>query len=148
GTRIRRPDLAATLARFGAEGRRAIYEGVTGQRIVEAVDKAGATMTREDLAGYQVKERTPLTRTIDGRTIYTMPAPSAGGLAVLETLQMYGASSRSALFPMGFGSSASIHTVAEALRGAFADRARIAGDPDAEPGVNAAYDAALDPGRL
>jgi gamma-glutamyltranspeptidase/glutathione hydrolase len=148
GTRIRRPDLAATLARFGAEGKRAIYEGATAQKIVEAVDKAGATMTREDLAGYQVKERTPLSRTIDGRAIYTMPAPSAGGLTLLEALEMYGASSRSALAPMGFGSSAYIHTVAEVLRGAFADRARIAGDPDVETGVDAAYRAALDETQL
>lgn len=154
-SRVRRPDLAATLARYGAEGKRSIYEGEVAQRIVDAVKAAGGTMTKEDLASYQVKERAPLTRTIDGRTIVTMPAPSAGGLMLLEVLGMYGASSRSELATMGFGSSAYIHTIAEAMRGAFADRARIASDPDIEvpsikgkEGVDAAYRAALDGAQL
>ena len=106
GRRVRRPDLAATLARFGAEGKRAIYEGPTAWKIASAVTSAGGTMTVQDLAEYQVKERTPLTRTYDGRTIYTMPAPSAGGLMLLEVLGMYGASSSSPLAQMGHGSSA------------------------------------------
>ena len=147
-TRIRRPELAATLARYGAEGRKSIYEGATAQKIVDAVNGAGGTMTLDDLKSYQVKERTPLTRTIDGRTIYTMPAPSAGGLMLLETLSMYGASKSSPLVAMGFGSSAYLHTVAEAMRGAFADRMRVAGDPDLDPAVDKAYEAALEPAQL
>jgi gamma-glutamyltranspeptidase / glutathione hydrolase len=148
GSRVRRPDLGATLARFGAEGKRAIYEGVTAEKIVDSVKAAGGRMTREDLASYQVKERAPLMRTIDGRSIYTMPAPSAGGLTLLEVLSMYGASSKSELAAMGLGSSAYIHAIAEALRGAFADRARLAGDPELEKGVDAAYEAALAPARI
>ncbi|HVH46495.1 MAG TPA: gamma-glutamyltransferase, partial [Labilithrix sp.] len=79
-TRVRRPELAATIARFGAEGKRSIYEGATAEKIAGAVKAAGGTMTTKDLAEYQVKERAPLSRTYDGRTVYTMPAPSAGGL--------------------------------------------------------------------
>jgi len=148
GTRVRRPELAATLQRFGAEGKKAIYEGDTGRKIVDAVHAAGGTLSREDLAAYQVKERAPLSRVIDGRAIYTMPAPSAGGLMILETLQMWGASRSSALVPMGFGSSGYLHTVAEVMRGAFADRARSASDPDVEKGTEAAYNAALEPAQL
>ena len=148
GARVRRPDLAATLQRFGAEGKRAIYEGATAQKIETAVARAGGTLTRADLAAYEVKERAPLVRTIDGRTIVTMPAPSAGGLMLLETLGMFGATPSSSLAQQGFGSSGYLHVVAEAMRGAFADRARIAGDPDVEPGVVAAYEAALDPAQL
>jgi gamma-glutamyltranspeptidase/glutathione hydrolase len=147
-SRVRRPELAVTLARFGAEGKRAIYEGDTAQKIVDAVRGAGGTMTREDLAAYAVKERAPLSRVIDGRTVYTMPAPSAGGLMLLETLAMHGASRSSPLVALGFGSSGYLHTVAETMRGAFADRARLAGDPDLDPGVNAAFEAALDPKQL
>ncbi|HSO34562.1 MAG TPA: gamma-glutamyltransferase, partial [Labilithrix sp.] len=147
-SRIRRPELAATIARFGAEGKRAIYEGPTAQKIVDAVTRTGGTMTLADLGGYAVQERKPLSRTIDGRTVYTMPAPSAGGLMLLETLSMYGASRSSPLVPMGFGSSAYLHTVAEAMRGAFADRARLAGDPDLEPAVDAAFQSALEPAQI
>ena len=146
--RIRRPELAATLARYGARGKSSIYEGATAQKIVDAVRGAGGTMTREDLAGYAVKERAPLSRTIDGRTIYTMPAPSAGGLMLLEALSMYGANRSSPLVPLGFGSSAYLHTVAEVMRGAFADRARSAGDPDLDPNVDKAFAAALDPAQI
>lgn len=148
GARVRRPDLAATLAKFGALGKRSIYESDTAQKIVDAVAGAGGTMTREDLAGYQVKERAPLSRAIDGRTIYTMPAPSAGGLMLLETLSMYGANKQSALATMGFGSSEYLHTIAEVMRGAFSDRARVAGDPDLDPAVDKAFEAALDPAQL
>lgn len=146
--RVRRPELAATLVRYGAEGKRSIYEGPTAQKIVDAVRGAGGTMTREDLAGYAVKERAPLTRTVDGRTIYTMPAPSAGGLMLLEALSMYGASHTSPLVPLGFGSSAYLHSVAEIMRGAFADRARSAGDPDLDPDVDKAFAGALEPAQL
>lgn len=147
-TRVRRPELAATLTRYGAQGKRSIYEGDTAQKIVDSSRAAGGTMTREDLSRYDVKERAPLSRTIDGRTVYTMPAPSAGGLLLLETLSMYGANRASPLVAMGFGSSAYLHTVAEVMRGAFADRARLAGDPDLDPAVNAAYNAALEPAQL
>jgi gamma-glutamyltranspeptidase/glutathione hydrolase len=67
---------------------------------------------------------------------------------LVELLTMFGASRASSLAPMGFESSAYLHTVAEGIRGALADRARIAGDPDADPGVLAAYDRALDPRQL
>ncbi len=147
-TRVRRPELAATLVRYGREGKKPFYEGDIAQKIVDAVTGAGGTLTRADLAGYQVKERKPLVRTIDGRTVYTMPAPSAGGLMMLETLSMYGAAKSSPLVPMGFGSSAYIHHVAEALRGAVADRARFAGDPDLDPNVDKAYEAALEPAQI
>lgn len=147
-TRVRRPDLAATLARYGAEGKRSIYEGRTAQRIAAAVQATGGTMTEQDLAAYEVKEREPLVRTYDGRTFYTMPAPSAGGLTLLEVLGMYGAAPSSPLAAMGHGSSAYIHVIAEALRGGFADRVRNASDPDIDPNVAAAYRAALEPAQL
>jgi len=147
-SRVRRPDLAATLARFSTAGKRSIYEGPTAQKIAAAVVAAGGTMTVQDLASYEVKERAPLTRTYDGRTIFTMPAPSAGGLMLLEVLGMYGASPSSPLAQLGHGSSAYIHTLAEAMRGSFADRARLASDPDIEKGTDAAFERALDPAQL
>jgi gamma-glutamyltranspeptidase/glutathione hydrolase len=147
-TRVKRPELATTLARFGAEGKKSIYEGASAQKIVDAVNAAGGTMTVDDLKSYQVKERSPLSRTVAGRTIYTMPAPSAGGLMLLETISMYGASKSSSLVQMGFGSSGYFHMIAEAMRGAYADRVHVAGDPDLDPAVDKAYEAALDPAQI
>jgi gamma-glutamyltranspeptidase/glutathione hydrolase len=146
--RVTRPDLARTIRRFGAEGARSIYEGTTAAKMVAAVQAAGGTLDAADLAAYQVKARAPLERTVDGRTIATMPAPSAGGLMLLETLEMFGATSQSPLRRMGFGSSSYLHTIAEAMRGAIADRVRFSGDPDSDPGIPGAYDRALDPSQI
>jgi gamma-glutamyltranspeptidase/glutathione hydrolase len=147
-TRMTRPELARTIRLFGAQGSGPFYEGPVGAKIVAAVQAAGGTMEASDLAAYRVKERAGLERTIGSRTIVTVPAPSAGGLMLLETLEMFGASPQSPLHSMGFGSSAYLHMLAEAMRGAVADRVRFAGDPDANADVGPAYDHALDPKQL
>lgn len=146
--RVTRPELAATLRRFGAEGSRAIYTGSVAERIVESTKAAGGSLSLDDLREYRVRERKPLQRDVDGKTIVTMPAPSAGGLMLLETTGMHGASGASPLFAMGLGSSTYLHVLAETFRGAMADRVRLAGDPDVEAGVPEAYDRALDPAQL
>lgn len=146
--RVTRPELGATLRRFGAEGSRAIYTGTIAERIVESTKAAGGSLTLEDLRDYRPRERQPLQRDVDGKTIVTMPAPSAGGLMLLETMSMHGASGASPLFAMGLGSSTYLHVLAETFRGAMADRVRLAGDPDLESGVAEAYDRALDPAQL
>jgi gamma-glutamyltranspeptidase/glutathione hydrolase len=145
---VQRPELGRTIARFGAEGSRPFYHGDIADKYVKAVRDVGGQIDKNDFVQYRLKERQPFTRTVDGRVIYTMPAPSAGGLMLLEVLSMYGASPSSSLKGMGFGSSAYLHTVAEAMRGAVADRARFAGDPDLDPNVEKAYEAALDPAQI
>jgi gamma-glutamyltranspeptidase / glutathione hydrolase len=148
GRVVRRPDLAQTITRFGAEGAKPFYQGDIAAEIARAARGVGGALSLADLAAYEPKERDPLSRKIDGRTVVTFPAPSAGGLMLVELLTMFGASRTSPLAPMGFESSAYLHTIAEGIRGALADRARIAGDPDLEPGVGPAYERALDPQQL
>ena len=145
---LKRTDLARSIRRFGAEGSKPFYTGDIAKKEADAAQAAGGQLSTDDLARYAVKERAPLTRTIDGRAIYTMPAPSAGGLLLLETLGMYGASPSSPLAQMGFGSSAYLHSIAEAMRGAIADRARISADPDVDRTVNASYEQLLAPEQL
>jgi gamma-glutamyltranspeptidase/glutathione hydrolase len=148
GRIVKRTDLARSISRFGAEGAKPFYEGAIAQKIIQAAASVGGTLAASDLSGYRVKEREPLTRTIDGRTVMTFPAPSAGGLMLLEVLTMFGATRTSVLAPMGFESSAYLHTVAEAMRGAVADRARLVGDPDFDTELAATYDRALEVGQL
>jgi gamma-glutamyltranspeptidase/glutathione hydrolase len=145
---VRRPELARTLLRFGTEGARPFYTGDIAAKIVASARAAGSPLEASDLARYRVREREPLTRTFGTRTVATMPAPSAGGLMLLEALVMYGADSRSPLASMGFGSSEYLHTIASVMRGAVADRARISGDPDVDPQVTAAYQQALAPEQM
>ncbi len=144
----RRAALARTIARFGAQGSRPFYHGDIAAKIVASADAEGDSLTAADLSGYRVRERAPLTRTLGSRVVYAMPPPSAGGLMTMEALAMYGADSTSPLRAMGFGSSLYLHTLAEVMRGAVADRARNLADPDFQPAVTTAVQHALDPAQL
>lgn len=148
GARVTRADLAKALRAFGAGGSRALYTGRIAEAMVAAVRAEGGSLAVSDLTSYKVRERKPLVRTIDGRTIATMPAPSAGGMMVLETLSMFGANRSSSLASMGAGSSATYHMLGEAMRGALADRVRLVGDPDLDPRVNDLVDDALAPNQI
>ena len=61
-----------------------------------------------------------------GYDIVSMPLPSSGGIVLLETLNILEG------FPMAEmkqGSAASLHLLIEAMKRAYADRARYLGDP-------------------
>jgi gamma-glutamyltranspeptidase/glutathione hydrolase len=71
-----------------------------------------------------------------------MPPPSGGGIILLETLAVY---SKAELVNMGFGTAGYVHMLAEAMRGAIADRLRTVGDPAFTPDRSAEL---LAPDRL
>jgi gamma-glutamyltranspeptidase/glutathione hydrolase len=58
--------------------------------------------------------------------VYTMSLPSAGGMMLAQTLEMY---PRAYLQKLGFNSGAYQHMVAEAMRASISDRMRFLGDP-------------------
>jgi len=123
---IKRPELARTLEALGRRGPAAFYSGPVARSIVASVQARGGLLTVEDLAQYKPVWREPLVGHFRGHEVWTAPAP-AGGLTALETLQILDA--RPPLGPLGRGSSATYHVIAEALKHAFADRARSLGDP-------------------
>jgi len=59
--------------------------------------------------------------------VLSFPPPSSGGIALIEMLNILEGFE---LRPLGAGSSASIHRIAESMKLAFADRAAYLGDPD------------------
>jgi gamma-glutamyltranspeptidase/glutathione hydrolase len=132
GEILRRPELARTLDKLRKGGPDAFYKGDIAAAIVEAVRAAGGVITAEDLAGYQTTERAPLETRYRGLRVLSMPPPSSGGIALVEALGVIAARApgEGDLARDGRGSSASLHLVAEALKHAFADRARYLGDPD------------------
>ena len=71
--------------------------------------------------------RTPLWGSYRGHRIATFPPPSGGGVILLETLGVL-----ERLRPKGFErrAPADLHLYVEALRRAYADRARFISDPD------------------
>jgi gamma-glutamyltranspeptidase / glutathione hydrolase len=89
-----------------------------------------------------VIERQPLHVRWEGKEVLTMPAPSAGGLLLAETLALF---SKAELAKMRDAPAKRVHVLAEAMRGAFADRMRHVSDP-AFGGVDFAK--LLAPGRM
>jgi gamma-glutamyltranspeptidase/glutathione hydrolase len=127
GDLLKQPDLARTLERIAALGPAGFYEGETAQLIENEMKAHGGLITVEDLKAYRPLRRVPLQGRYRGYEVVTMPPPSSGGTALLEMLNVlegYDLSSR------GFGSAAGIHLACEAMRRAFADRARFMGDPE------------------
>jgi len=94
---------------------------------VKAIGDAGGIMTSDDLKSYRATVRAPVRGSYRGYDIISMPQPSSGGVVLLETLNILEG------FPMHDmkqGSAPSLHVMIEAMKRAYADRARYLGDPD------------------
>jgi gamma-glutamyltranspeptidase/glutathione hydrolase len=126
GDTIVNKDLAATLKLIQARGADAIYTGDIAARIVAENRKRGGILTLDDLTGYQVKVREPITGSYRGYAIITAPPP-AGGTHVIQLLNIL---EQGDLKALGEQSAASAHVWAEACKLVFADRARYSADPD------------------
>lgn len=127
GFRLRQPELAATLRRIAKEGARAFYEGPLAQAIAAEVQRQGGILTALDLALYRPKLREPIRGSYRGYDVLSFPPPSSGGVALVEMLNLL---EGFALAPLGAGSSASGHLIAEAMKLGFADRNAFLGDAD------------------
>jgi gamma-glutamyltranspeptidase/glutathione hydrolase len=126
GDLFQQPDLAKTLERIAEKQVKGFYEGETAELIEREMKARGGLITREDLRSYTIYRRQPLRGTYRSDEVLTVPLPSAGGVALLQCLNVLEGYDLKA---MGFGSSRYVHHVAEALRRAFADRVRWLGDP-------------------
>jgi len=122
-----RERLGRTLARIARRGPSGFYRGRVARAITKAVRSSGGVLTTADLRRYRPKRRKPLVGEYRGFRVVTMPPPSSGGVALLEALNILEPHDLAA---MGADSPATLHLMAEALKHAFADRARHLGDPD------------------
>jgi gamma-glutamyltranspeptidase / glutathione hydrolase len=126
GDRLVQADLAATLSAIAEQGPRGFYEGPVAERLAKAVRDAGGIMTADDLKSYEAVIRKPVLGNYRGYDIVSMPLPSSGGTVLLEALNILEG------FPMADmkqGSAPSLHLMIEAMKRAYADRARYLGDP-------------------
>jgi gamma-glutamyltranspeptidase/glutathione hydrolase len=126
GDRLVQEDLAKTLSAIAQQGPNGFYQGPVAEKLVEAISNAGGIITLDDLKSYQAIIRTPMRGTYRGYDIVAMPEPSSGGVVLLEALNILEG------FPMAEmkqGSAPSLHLLIEAMKRAYADRARYLGDP-------------------
>ncbi|MGD9775223.1 gamma-glutamyltransferase [Diaphorobacter sp.] len=131
GTLLKNPEFAATLKAIAVGGADAFYRGAIAQDIVNKVNQHPTnpgTLSLQDLSGYTHKVREPVCGVYRVQyRICGMPAPSSGGLAVLQTL---GILQNFNLAGLGPNTLDSVHLISEAYRLAYADRALYVADPD------------------
>ena len=121
------PELADTLERIARLGPDEFYTGVTAELIVEEMRRGKGFITESDLESYRAVERAPVRGTFRGYEILSSPPPSSGGTALVEMLNIL------EQFPLrdyGRYDARTVHLTTEAMRRAYADRARRLGDPD------------------
>ncbi|MGB3865920.1 MAG: gamma-glutamyltransferase, partial [Xanthobacteraceae bacterium] len=126
GDRLVQRDLAATLEAIAAQGARGFYHGAVADKLAQGIQAAGGILTQDDLAQYRAIEREPIRGSYRGHDIVAMPLPSSGGVVLLETLNIL---EGFALRDLKQGSADSLHLLIEAMKRAYADRARFLGDP-------------------
>ncbi len=127
GERLSQPDLARTLRTIAKQGADGFYKGTVAQNIVDTLASASQPMSLLDLEQYRIAQRMPVKGLYRGYEILSMPAPSSGGVHLIQMLNIL---ERYPLAQYGAGSAQTIHLIAESARLAYADRAEHLGDPD------------------
>lgn len=130
GDLLKNPEFANTLKAIAANGSRAFYDGKIADDIVRTVRAASQNpgqLSLADLKNYKVVERKPLCRDYRGYYICGMPAPTSGGITLLQILGVLENFDLGQYDPL---SKEAIHLFAEANKLAYADRGKYIADPD------------------
>jgi len=126
GDLITMAEYAATLRLIAAKGPGVLYGGDLGATVADYMRRAGGIITLDDLARYETIERAPVRGRYRGFEIAGPPPPTAGGLHLIEMLNILeGFDPRG----LGFGTADYYHLIAEVLKIGFADRNACTGDP-------------------
>jgi gamma-glutamyltranspeptidase/glutathione hydrolase len=120
------PELARTLSRIAADPDD-FYHGKLAHELIDELHKGGALLTLDDLAQYDVVERSPVTGAFHNYSVISAPPPSSGGIVLISALNIL---SGFDLAKLGDRSAQSIHLITEAYRRAYMDRTDYLGDPD------------------
>ncbi len=127
GETLKQPALAWTLKQVQRGGADAFYKGAIAKRFAADMARHGGLITLEDLADYRAVEREPLVGTYRGYTVYSTPPASAGGATLINMLNIL---EHFELKPLGPGSAAALHIMAETMKLGYADRYGALGDTD------------------
>ncbi|MBX2858720.1 MAG: gamma-glutamyltransferase [Cellvibrionaceae bacterium] len=125
GEIFKNPALANTYKLLAKEGRDAFYKGEIANKIDAFMQKEGGYLRRRDLEQHRSEWVQPLGADYKGYTLWELP-PNGQGIAALQMLQIL---KNFPLKAMGFGSAESLHTLVEAKKLAFEDRAKFYADP-------------------
>jgi gamma-glutamyltranspeptidase/glutathione hydrolase len=124
GEMFRNPRLADTLETIAEGGRDAFYKGDIARRIDAYMTEQGGLLRYEDMATHESEWVTPVSTNYRGWDVYELP-PNGQGIAALQILNILEGFD---IASMGFGSAEYIHTLVEAKKLAYEDRARYYAD--------------------
>jgi gamma-glutamyltranspeptidase/glutathione hydrolase len=128
GTRLKNPQLAATLKLLAKKGPDAFYTGTVASQIVNAVTTSKLNpgdMTMSDLAQYRAKEQQAVCAPYRVYVVCGMAPPSSGATTVLQIL---GTLQRFDLTATGKDSPKSWYLIGQAMQLAYADREKYLAD--------------------
>ena len=126
GSRLRMPQLAATLRQIAAGGADEFYRGGLARRIVDGARELGSLYSYEDFERYQAEWQEPISIGYRGYDIYSTP-PNSSAFQVLQTLKLLETADPSEL---AFQHPDTVHLMMEAVKLCVTDRIEYAGDPD------------------
>ncbi|MGA1741742.1 MAG: gamma-glutamyltransferase [Pseudohongiellaceae bacterium] len=121
------PELAETLKLISAYGRDGFYKGPVADMLVASMQANNGLISHQDLENYEPVWREAIHGSYRDYEIWSMPAPSSGGVLLIQMLNMLEPYN---LYESGWASAESVHLMVEAQRRAYADRAEHLGDPD------------------
>jgi gamma-glutamyltranspeptidase/glutathione hydrolase len=128
GDKLVLKDLAKSYRLIAEKGPDVFYKGEIADAIEKEMKASGkGLITKADLAAYKPAIRTPVRGTYRGHEIISMAPPSSGGTHVIEILNILEGYNMTQL---GFQTPESLHIMAEAMKRAFADRAKYMADTD------------------
>jgi len=126
GEIFRNPRLADTLELIADGGRDAFYKGDIARRIDAYMTEQGGLLRYDDLAQHESEWVTPISTNYRGWDVHELP-PNGQGIAALQILNILEGFD---IQSMGFGSAEYLHTLVEAKKLAFKDRAKYYADMD------------------
>src|SRR5437660_791811 len=126
GDIFKNPDLAKTLQLIGKKGRDVFYKGEIADKIDEFMRANGGFLRKADFEKHTSTWIDPVSINYRGYDVFELP-PNGQGIATLQILNILeGFDLRS----MGRNSPEILHTMIEAKKIAWADRAKFYADPD------------------
>ncbi|MCH7538720.1 MAG: gamma-glutamyltransferase [Proteobacteria bacterium] len=126
GEVFKNPRLATTYEALAEKGRDEFYKGDIARRIDAYMAEQGGLLNYDDLAAHHSEWVTPVSTNYRGWDVYELP-PNGQGIAALQILNILEGYD---IASMGFGSAEYLHTLTEAKKLAFADRAKFYADMD------------------
>lgn len=129
GAIVRFPDMARSLRAIAAGGRDAFYRGEIAERIVRLSAEHDGLLARDDLEHNAPTWVEPLATDYRGYRLYELP-PNTQGIVALLALNVLECFDVAGLAPL---SAEMLHLRIEAMKLAFADRARFVCDPEHAP---------------